>query len=393
MRDCCPTLKLTSALTRSTSNFSAPNSISCTGDKIFVVYEINVTDCNKIEAELFYNDCGKLMTFKMLYGDFNYPYVDGGQASPCFHKYSVLDDNGTNTARLRIFDKDFNILGSRLFKDYYAPGFSFNGGSFSENGDLVAITYVYDANIGKNFQKSVLRILCTDNLNEVACYKYEGNTSINVQFFTLEFHDIKKKYLILTSQEGRYDAEKQFPKPPSLLKILELKDSSIELVCETQLPEFFHYDFIKISKDSIYILVGTNRANVCNDIIIQNKSNKSFLGSDGDEYRVYKFKSNKLKLVQKKKYGISINPTFYPDSNYIVLQQTNSNLSTFQFVELNKFFCPIDCHSTVSQIIPNKSMINFSKNGEWLIITGAKNDKLQLDPDSLKNILLFKVHF
>lgn len=372
MRQECPTLNLTSSLSRPTCNYNAPNSISDCGDKVFIVYDINVDNNNKVQAELFNNDNGKLITIKMLYGDTCFPYTNGGKASPCFHKFSVLDDNGINIARLRIFDKYLNIITSKLFRDYYSPGFSFNGGNFSEDGCMIAITYVYDSNIGKNFQKSVLRILDANNLNEITNYAYEGNTTLNAEFFSLLTNDIKKEYIILTSQCGRYDANNACPQSPSLLKILELKDKSIELISEIELPEYFNFDFNKKNDNTLLISIGTTLSSkICHT-----------------EYRMYKFKNDKLKIIQKKNYNTTIIPKFTQYNNFILMEQKNVNYSLIQFIKLNKKYCPNNGLCSLAYFIPNKSCINSSKNGDWVIISGAKSDC-----EKTKNIHLYKIHY
>ena len=393
MCDHCPNTNITFATSRPTSGYAAPCSISSCGKRIYIVYCINVTEKNKLGAELFCNDCGKLMTIRTLCGDCNFPYIDGGQASPCFNKFSILDDNGKHTARLRLLDNNLNVQACKLFTDYYAPGSSFCGGSFSHDGKMIAITYVCDSNLGKDNQKSVLRVLDTKNLCEIACYKYDGNTSVNAKFFTAG----QKKYIVLASQGGKYDVDCYIAKPPSLLKILEIKDKTIDLICETEMPEYFHYDVTNVTNDKICILVGTNRANVDGDVIIQNKPQKSFLECDGNEYRVYKFKGNKLTLVYKKNFGVSICPVFYSSNNFVALFQNNGLCSTYQFVGLNSNFSPKNCCSTITQVVPNKTNAAFSGNGEWGIMTGAKSDKcynhsdIYNYPDELKNAILFNI--
>ena len=402
-RNMCPKLKLSFALSRATSGFSAPNSISELGDKIFVVYDINITKSNNVEAELFENIDGKLMTIKSLKGDCCFPYVDGGRASKCFSKFSVLDDNGVDTARLRIFDCRFNEIGVILLKDYYAPGFSFNGGEFSEDNKFVSVTYVYDPNIGYNYQKSVLRIFRTNNLEEVGCYKYDGNTGIGTKFFSLYNENKKKRYLILVSLGGQYDAENPFPKPPSLLKILRFKKNLINLVSQVELPQSFDYDFTKKKENSVIIIIGTNLSNTkCDRVIINNKINQSFLEHDGDEYRIYKFKDNKIKLVNKKNYNMSLNIKLYPnictddkssDDQFIVMQQFNGlpNSGYFQIIKVDDKYSPIYCTSGTAHTAPNSYEINFSGNGKWAIVTGSRLDIVTYNQNYLKNVLLYKI--
>ena len=123
----CPQLKLTDALTRQTEGFSAPVSISKQGDRIYVVYDIDVTPTVKLAAELFKNNNGKLISLKQKNGDANFSVIDAGAASPDFCRFTFLDDAGGSgfaAARIRLFDENFNVLATHIFNDYFAPGFS-----------------------------------------------------------------------------------------------------------------------------------------------------------------------------------------------------------------------------------------------------------------------------
>lgn len=389
-------INLTSSLSRSTSGYSSPNSISSDGKKIFIVYEINASKSNTLAAELFDNMDGRLMTNKTLHCDLesNFIYVDGGKASPCFKKFSILDDNGQNTARLRIVDCKFNVLSMIQLKDYYAPGFSFNGGSFSEDGKYVAVTYVKNPNYGYDYQKSILRIFRTDNLEERWCYEYDGNTGVETRFFNLD----KKMYIILSSLGGQYNAGNQFPKPPALLKILKLKENSIKLVHELEMPSLFDYDISKksstegrLSHKSLLILVGTNRANIKNQIIAQNKSIPSFLNNDGDEYRIYKFKNKKLKLVYSHNYDTSIRIKAHNKLTLIQQSCGSENLGFTELIETNKYKSIDNGEIKAVLLSLNNQISNFSSNGEWMIITGSRTEVMSPSPDQLKNVLLYNI--
>lgn len=394
MANCKNCMELTYSTSRPTSNFYAPNTISQNGDKIFIVYDINATNSNNLEAELFFNNDGKLSVINKISADLQYPHVNGGKASTCFTKFSILDDNGINTARIRLFDHNLNLLTTKLFKDYYASGFSLNGGCFSQNSEYIAVSYVYDPNIGKNYQKTVIRILKSDNLSEVASYKYDGYTHIPSEFFSINNGEKNITYLVTSSTGGKYDAGEIISKAPAVLKILELKlsISTLDLIYEVELPEIFKYDLLKISKKSIYIMIGTNRADISSEVILQNKPNKSFLEYDGDEFRVYKFKNNKLKLINKKNFGLNIEAKFFPSNKIIALIKNNNGCSFIELIRVDKYFCPLQPLQNATSMIPNKSCINFSDNGKWAIITGSRADNYLAGPDLLKNVLLFKIN-
>ncbi|QKF93662.1 hypothetical protein QKU48_gp0204 [Fadolivirus algeromassiliense] len=413
-KKCCPKLTLSSVLSRPTSGYSAPNSISRDGSLIYCVYDICVLPNLTLEAELFDNSNGTLVSKKQLHGNTTDPtpgpyiIVDGGQAAPNFNKFSILDDNNEDTARLRILDPEFNVTATKLFADYFAEGFSFNGGSFSDDSGLVAVTYVYDPNVNQPYQKSILRVLETSGLNEVASYPYNGNTGNLTRFFTLKCKTsngcyVNKQYLVLHSLGGTYDAENPTSAPPSLLKILCLQNGVISLVDEVELPENCTYDLHKCG-NQIYLVVGTSRANIQGEIIVQEEANPSFLQSDGDEYRVYKFDCcHGLQMICGKNFNTSLNVTFYPDGNSVVINQNiiRNCPGMFEVVQVDDLKCPRKCSSTIGKPGIRGFSLKFSDNGKWAIVTGAKENPVmedlqstQLDLyDGLFNIQLYKVDF
>lgn len=379
-------LELTCALIRPTNISGACNSISKNGEFIYIVYSL--FNESKLAAELFCNNNGRLLAFNKINVDDQFPIINGGYASNSFHRYTILDSTN-NICRLRLFDKNLNLLTSKLFKDYYSTGCSFKGGNFSSDDKYISVTFVYDCNIGKNYQKSVLRIFNADNLNEIVCYKYDGYTPINTNFFYLD----NNLYLMLSSIGGKFDISNHRPRAPALLKILKLsKTQSIDLAYEVELPQFFRFDFIKTSNNSIYILVGTDRANICQETIICNKPNKSFIENDGNEFRIYKFKKDKLKLMVGKKYGLDLNVKFYPFNRIIALIKSNSINNIVNILEFIKLDTELNTKEYLNGpiILPYKSEINFSEDGKWMIITGVSENYFQ-KPCFIKNILLFKV--
>jgi hypothetical protein len=334
------------------------------------------------------NRNGKLCTINKINVDTSYNIINSGYANSNFDKFTILDSNG-EVARIRLFDKKFCLLATKVYKDYYSTGSSFLGGYFSKDSKFISITYVYDCNIGRNFQKSIVRILRSDNLCEIVNYKYDGYTPINTIFFYLN----KNLYVALSSVAGKYDCNNLISRPPALLKILEIKFSlsNMELINEIELPEIYKYDIL-VRRQSVYILITTNRADIINEIIFCNKINKSFIEDDGDEYRVYRFKNNRMKLLYKQNFKLDLYVKFYPFKKILALIKSN-NINemdnTFQLVKFNSEF-KIDKYLSDCLIFPPKSEVNFSKCGKWMIVSGIlKNNKNY--PDVLKNIFLIKI--
>lgn len=390
----CKKLKLTDAKVRSTEGYAAPVSISEHGKHVYCVYDICVFPDQNLAAELFKNDHGKLNTEYTITGDLAFPIVDGGVASNDFKQFSFLDDDGSNdfgNARLRVFNDELQLLATRIFDDYWGPGFSFNGGAFSEDRKLIAVTYVNDP-VGPDpmqpIQRSILHVMRSDDLSDVATYEFDGNTGNTTLFFKLGH----KQYLALPSTGGVYNAQNPDSQAPALLTILRLHDGALTVVDQVNLPQAFTFDLRKDEDgDSVTILVGTSRANVGDKPIYQVNPQDSFLPNDGDEYRIYKF-HHRLHKVCTKNTDLSTNGVLYPKDHYVALQKSVlSDVPSFvELVETDRHYC-LKRESSVAVPVPRRYIGKFSENGEWFVVTGAHNNFNNEEPQELNNVLLFKV--
>lgn len=387
-------LKLTDAVVRSTEGYAAPVSISKHGKQIYCVYDICVFPDQKLAAELFDNKHGNLVTSQTIIGDLSFPIIDGGVASNSFDQFTLLDDDGSNdfgTARLRTFDETLQNLATRLFTDYWGPGFSFNGGAFSEDGKLIAVTYVNDP-VGPDpmnpIQRSVLHVVNSSDLSEVATYEFDGSTGQTTIFFKLGH----KQYLALPSTGGVYNAQNPSSQAPALLTILRLEHGNLTVVDQVSLPQAFTFDVRKDHDgDSVTILVSTSRANLPGEKTYQVAPQDSFLPNDGDEYRIYKF-HHKLHKICTKNLNLSCNGVIYPKGHYIALQQSvfGDTPSFVQLVHTDKHYC-LEHHSSVAVPVPRRYIGKFSENGKWFVASGAHNNFNDDEPQDLNNVLLFKV--
>lgn len=393
----CPILKLSDAISRSTSEYSAPVSISEKGDKIYIVYDINVDNDENLCAELFENAGGNLITrYKLRNNDDNkFNIIDGGSASPDFEKFSLLDDDGISTARIRILNKKLKSIVEKEFIDYYGPGSSFNGGVFTDDGKYVQVSYVTNKNQESEIQKSVLRILKSDDLEQIAEFYFDGNTAASCRFFRLKVDDVPKQFIILPSTNGIYDAEDPNPKSPSILRVLKLYNGNISVVSEVNLPQECNYDLFK-KRNKMQIVVGTRQADDINCTIPSVNIKESFLPHDGRELRFYDFDGHNLKLTSAKNTVSRTTAIFYPLGKYILLTRYTINkdsLGHFEIVKISKDKrkCIEMCNSSMANINQPKSEFKFSKDGKWLIVSGRRTNLSTADPNNLHNILLYKV--
>ena len=361
-----PELKLIDSFIKADEGSGIQNSISKNGDKIFITY-FTTAFIQSIAGELFINNCGKLENSKLVLGDSSFSKLNGGKANNKFDKFTVLDSSN-GIARIKLLDSNLNVIRTKTFNDYFFNGNSFNGGVFSDDGIYIGITYIYDGNIGQNFQKSVLRILRSDNLLEVATYKYDGYTDIN------GFRFLNNNYIIINSVFGVYSDINKNSSPPSYLSVLKINSNNIKLIDQTELPEICKFDIYKN-----IIFVGTDR--VSHNLSNYVEDNQSFINFDNDEYRVYKFKNNKLKLLAKKSFDNAVMPNIYSDGQFITIQQASQyngegyfEISKLQYQSCNKCqddYIPKKYESSLSKPSLPKYILNFSENGKWAIITGA----------------------
>lgn len=409
-------LKLTDVFSRYTSGNNASTSISKHGKYVYLVYNITVDSSGNTVGEIFENKYGHLITKKILHSNNEFPIVNGGYASDNFNKYTLLDNNNIDTARIRIFDSKFNVLATRLFDDYYPNGNSFMGGKFINNGKYIAVTYVYSYDLNNEKQKSVLRILRSDTLEEAFEFKFEGNTYSYVRSFNIKNRcGNLETYLILLTNDGIFDIDKPEASTFSVLKILRMDvcNNNIKLVDQVLLPQLGNYDFIE-KDNKILIGVGTYRADISKVKTIFSIKSKSLLLNDGDELRLYKFSDCKLNLIYSKNLDTSVQVFFHPSQNYMLIQQNNvktngllnnteteSNCDDNDIVTYPGFFninylCVQNCdisigNSVITRTAPNNFSAEFSENGKWLIVTGSKENSTESDVYGIKNIQLFKM--
>lgn len=387
-------LTLSDAILRPTTGYDAPVSISKDGHYVYIVYNSKQTLTPVTEAELFMTKDETLTSLRTFSGDLIYTSIDGGYASNDFNLFSILDDNQVNTARLRIIDKNFNLVSTTLFTDFYAPGFSFIGGKFSHDGKLVAVTYV---NSNNTTQMSVLRVLKTDTLEIIASYNYAGNTLYPAKFFTTKCkcssgYECKKNYIAVESTDGIFNFLNPAPLSSSILSVYKISflDNSLTMVDSVNLPQLANFDIVNYD-DKTMIIVGTKRSNTYNNVSKYINSVTSFLPNDSSELRIYEFiDKSKIKIVCKKNIDASIYVVGYPDCKHLLMAQENDNGTNnfFEIMSIDKDKCNCNCtlnSSNIGQYVSPLVRAAFSDNGKKLIVTGESMT------GSLYNILLYKI--
>lgn len=217
-------VQLTDSLQRITTGFQMEPSLSHNGNKAYIVYPINVdvtvSPPINLVAEIFHNQNGQLQSVATLTGDVQFPIIDDGFASPDFQTFSLLDDNGLGTLRVRLFDQNLNQIAETFFNDYAFgsptnPSFSALGGSFSDDNQFLVLSYLINAT--PNHQQTVVRVLNAHDLSEVASAQVSGG-STGTTFFS--HRDVQ--FVAFTTYEGDFVFEFENPlaaPPPRFLCI------------------------------------------------------------------------------------------------------------------------------------------------------------------------------
>ena len=374
-------LELASSVLRETTTFQAKVSISPNGDKVFAAYQIAVDNVNTLIAELFQNQNGNLVSFKTLHGDLEFNSIDSGVASPDFSKFAVLDDNQSTAdpkARLRLFDSNFNLLGERIFNDAYLPGYTFTGGSFSEDSRVLILSYVVrnDEN-----QKSIIRIIKADeNLRDIAVLRFEGVSTGQ----TLFNHGCDL-YVTFVTAEGKLDFDDlaTAARPQYKLHVYKLEGHVLVSVARAKLPQFsYNAPSVLVKDEHVNILVGTLRA-IQDDQVNIYENNKFYECDnrhDCAELRIYRFTGCELvRLYVNKRDHTVQSPILHPDARHLVFANENANVAAvnsnqpgfWQVSTLNHLYEII--RSRLPYASPHLFNAQFSDNGKWLIIGGASD--------------------
>ena len=380
-----PIISLTDSISKNVGNNHIISSISYTGNLIYLVYSNdnnnnNNNNLSKINAtaQLFKNSDGKLTTINTLPIDNNYPTIKEGHASQSFKKFSIIDISHDNIIRIRILDNNLKIIKNREFTNYDT---SFIGGSISNDEKYIIVAhYEKQQNKISNYGKAIIHILDANTLETITEYKQNGIFYCSPKFFSIN----NKLYIILLLVEDK------IVKCPYKLKIYELVQNQIQFVTEVILPQLATSFDIYTRKNSVYVAIGTNKADLINEINVNINKSISTISNDGDELRLYKFKYNKIQLLFSKNMKCNIYTSIYYKLKYILCHHYQSSIypGFFTINRLQHFEDKIiigNCVYIMEALINFSS--KFSGDGKWLIITGSHNNQ----DYNVNNIQLFKI--
>ena len=360
--------------------------ISPCGKYVYVVY----ADSKQNVAELFENKCGNLKSLEKLLGDSNF-VAETGYANSKFSKFSLVDckigQTIFNDARLRIFDKNFNLVKERIFENT----FNAIGGNFSSDGKYILFTYITQLLP----QTSNVLILCAKTLKTVASTL--SATHSNGAYFFKHGH---KTFISIASGNSSKNPQVDFFAPPADLTVYRLKHDKLILIDKKPLPQFPIVTGIlnkqktqNCSEYSTLIGVGTRAAFLKNEngLSVDNEGFESFLPKNGDEIVIYNFDGCKLKLQISQNPNMSIIPmSFNQKLNMVAIGYVNQQICESGYLALYSL-CNKDLKLLQSDIsVPIFPVqANFSDNGKWFILGGLNDPNVQIP--IYNNVLLYKV--
>jgi hypothetical protein len=378
-------LNLTDAFSKRSDTFPIAPSISDSGNQVYLVYEITVDNTHNLAAELFQNVNGKLISSRQFQGDLAFPNIDEGYANSKFTRFSLLDDNGVDTVRIRLLDSNLTVIATNTFTDY-APGngpcsmavggsYSFAGGFFSADDRYIVISYQIRA-FPNTPQITVLRVVDAETLQEIASTTLNGG-SYGPTFLNFCKHGHLETFITLSVYQGDFtiDLLNNCAQPPSTLYVYSLHNRAqeLQLIDTAALPQASPGIPNTLSHENGgLIAVGTDRAVLLGEpvVFVDNSTKHSFLPNDGNEVRIYAFNGNRLCL----KFAQNVNnnvvpPTFYPSGKFIVVdQQDDDGLpGFFNLDKLDQTLTPVD----KTYVSPPFHSSAFSNNGKWFIVTGS----------------------
>ncbi|MFI5343578.1 MAG: hypothetical protein ACHQUC_05085 [Chlamydiales bacterium] len=374
-------VELTNSIERISTGFPIEPSLSRDGKRAYLVYEINVEDSVSppinLAAEIFTNREGKLHSDAILIGDDQFFSIDDGFANPDFTKFSLIDDDGIQAVRVRIFDQNFKVQAERVFTDFVGgnpanPFYSALGGTFSDDGKYIVFSYLIDGT--PDHQKTIVRVLDAEQLSEVTHTKVHGG-SPGSTFFSFNHEN----YVALTTYEGEFFFAFNNPlaAQPSKLKIFKFDDKQLKCVDEALLPQQSGVPTTFSSCGKVLIGIGTARAVLKGEetIFADNSGNQSFLPHDNRELRLYSFDGRRLKLVLAEETGVTTNSPIFSSKDLVLVneQAVDGSPGSFNLFSLKK---QLEGKLKLSWIegafvSPPFHTSTFSENGKWLLVTGS----------------------
>lgn len=359
-------------------------------------------------AQLYKNEKGKLILLQQLIGDVDFPFPSDSWADPDFKLFSGVDSNGTdgaNNTRVRIVDRNFNLVASRLFStgDAVTLG-SVLGGFFSPDGKYVTLQYTV-GNTTPN-ENTIFVLLRTKDLSTVFQAELPGFDINSSRLFTVK-DDL---YLSYMESHGNPETFKTIL-PPYFSSVYKVKKDGLKFVDKKALPRFSEKDVVSFG-DYAVIAHGGFCSLFPNQVSIYdtNAGETTSLPKDNAEVRVFTFTGKELKLLAKQAVNCCNRTVIYPPAKgaaYLIGQNTllgNTGDPDVTVID-REFFCLASLvenkegeRSFKGENLPQqdsrKAIPVISENGKWMFRAGQygySGGDPTVDADKIHNLLLYKI--
>lgn len=397
-------LVLTDAL--SVSSAGSEPSISKDGKLILV----NLGNAPGLPAaQLYANEKGKFKLLSQLIGEATFPEPTDSWASPDFTRFSGIDSTGTNApnnTRIRITDRNFNVLATALFSTGDAPIVgSILGGFFSPDGKYVTLQYTIN-NTTPNSQQTIFLLLKVSDLSTVFQTTLPGFDINTSRLFSVN----GKLYLSYQESHGNSGALSTIM-PPYFSSVYRVKKDSLKLIDKQPLPRFAEKDVVSYGDYAIishggFCSLFPNRVSIYDT----NAGETTSLPNDNAEARAFSFDGKKMKLLFKEAVNCCNRTVIYPPAKgaaYLVGQNTlvgNAGNPDLTIID-REFFCLASLvededgnRKLKGENLPQqdcfKAIPVISENGKWLFragVYGYVGGDPTADATKIHNLLLYKI--
>ncbi len=409
--------------------------LSPNGDQAYLVFAnlYDTLEPTQPMAQLFNNVNGELVVAQTLPFDPKYPATWWGWASQDFSRFSVLQSGicsptpcVISNMRIQILDQNFNVVGSRVFKN---PNFVVvMGGSFSEDNHYVAFSYAIPApSPSKSFNSKIFILDATDPklptvAGPITISGFDPHVKGPTLFTLTDCNGKENLYLTFTSSQIDFNPTVTFlsdnvMRPPYFSEVyaVNVKKGTITLVTKKPLPKF--------AENSLLVLKNKKEALICHggQCSVNPKqpsiyttllpANICDLPGDCQAIRVFRFDGEKLKLFFKQTTNCCSLLVPYPPHNgcsyfnassveiYRVPGKPKTQAPLPQeFWSLFKLIRGKAGLELIPEAGPFQDMAftdtTFSQDGKWMLRTGSYgyvNDNPDKDSIGIKNVLLFKI--
>lgn len=198
-------------------------------------------------AQFAKNISGKIVYVSSIPSDSTFVNVDDGSPNPKFTQFTLLDDNGLNTGRVRVFNALGQVVGQHLFDDLSSSELiantTFAGGTWSSDGAYIAIFYTLNTSTD-TVTNSVVRVLYAGSpeLPVVASFTISG-VSQAPWWFNLPKKSKKcdrkvQHYIVLAPGNISSSGVVAGSGCPNDLIVLKFNGLSLSQVASASLPSF-----------------------------------------------------------------------------------------------------------------------------------------------------------